>query len=88
MLSTAADATQNQKPQPKNHTDQHQSQNHRIIPGGVVPMGQPTLFDAIKTGFGWGIGGPTIKKEPTEFERCLAEHRDDIAYCAQFAEKK
>jgi hypothetical protein len=73
------------------HADQNKTTNsqveHRIIPGGVVPTGQPTIFDSIKSGFGL-FGGLVVKKELTEFERCLAEHREDIAYCAQFAEKK
>ena len=76
--------TNNKKP-PVEH-------QHRIIPGGVVPIAPATLFDSIKSGFGWSIGrnmfGGQKEKEPTEFERCLAEHREDIAYCAQFAEKK
>jgi hypothetical protein len=29
-----------------------------------------------------------IRTEPTEFERCIAEHKDDIALCAHLAQKK
>jgi hypothetical protein len=71
--------------------------NHRLIPGGVVPV-----FDSVKGGLGslFGETSTIVKKETvkgkekgkerevTEFERCLVEHRDDLAYCAQFAEKK
>jgi len=73
------------------HAEQNKTTNpqveHRIIPGGVVPIALPTLFDSIKSGFRL-FDALVIKKEVTEFERCLAEHREDIAYCAQFAEKK
>lgn len=52
---------------------------------------------AVKEGFGWGIGtsvarslfgGGSAKTEPTEFERCVAEHKDDIGVCAHLAQKK
>jgi hypothetical protein len=57
---------------------------------------------AVKEGFGWGIGTsvarslfggggvpqPPAKSEPTEFERCIAEHKEDIAICAHLAQKK
>lgn len=68
-------------------------EQQRIIPGGVVP----TFFDSVKSGFGWGIGtslARTLFSSPvtttpvkgmTEYEQCIADHRDD---CAQFAEKK
>ena len=60
-----------------------------------------TLGQSIKQGFGFGIGsaiahrifGPSTvavsqKTEPTAYEQCIAEHRDDIALCAHLAEKK
>ena len=61
-----------------------------------------SLFGAVKEGFGWGVGmqaarslfggggtqQPQPRPEPTEFERCIAEHKDDIALCAHLAQKK
>ena len=39
------------------------------------------------------FGAPTVNtvaapREPTAFEQCVAEHRDDIGICAHLAEKK
>lgn len=37
------------------------------------------------------FGAPTVAvaqaREPTAFEQCVAEHRDDIALCTHLAEK-
>jgi hypothetical protein len=55
-----------------------------------------TLLGAVKEGFGWGIGisvarnifGGGTQQSPTEFERCIAEHKDDVSVCAHLAQKK
>jgi hypothetical protein len=69
-------------------------------PAPVVTPSEPSLMSAVKSGFGWGIGTsvarslfggapqPSVKSEPTEFERCIAEHRENIALCAHLAQKK
>lgn len=63
------------------------------------PVTTPTIGQAIKEGFGVGIGvslanrvvsglfgPPTIQvAQPTPFEQCIAEHRDDVAVCAHLA---
>jgi hypothetical protein len=64
-------------------------------------LGQ-SLKDGFGLGFGSAIaqrmvsgifGAPTIqtvpaKAEPTAFEQCVAEHRDDVAICAHLAQNK
>jgi hypothetical protein len=63
-----------------------------------------SLLGSLKEGFGLGVGIEAArslfgsnrsqpqqvihKSEPTEFERCIAEHKDDIALCAHLAQKK
>jgi len=68
-------------------------------PAYTQPAASPTIGQAIKEGFGVGIGvslanrvvsglfgPPTIQvAQPTPFEQCIAEHRDDIAVCAHLA---
>ena len=81
-------------------------------PAYAPPAASPTIGQAIKEGFGVGIGvslanrvmsglfgPPTIQvaqpaqpaqsvihqSQPTPFEQCIAEHRDDVAVCAHLA---
>jgi hypothetical protein len=73
-------------------------------PSVVSVQRDTSLFGAVKEGFGLGVGIEAArslfggnrsqpqqvihKSEPTEFERCIAEHKDDIALCAHLAQKK
>jgi hypothetical protein len=73
-------------------------------PPAVAIQRDTSLFGAVKEGFGLGVGIEAArslfgsnrsqpqqvihKSEPTEFERCIAEHKDDIALCAHLAQKK
>ncbi len=72
-------------------------------PSVISVQRESSLLGAVKEGFGWGIGTSVarslfggsgsqqqqqVKAEPTEFERCIAEHKDDIAVCAHLAQKK
>lgn len=69
----------------------------------IIPAAAPTLGQSLKDGFGLGMGSAiahrmvsgifgspsvTVQREPTAFEQCVAEHRDDVALCAHLAEKK
>ena len=73
------------------------------IPTSVAVHRETSLMGSIKEGFGLGVGmsvarslfggGAPVqhqpqKSEPTEFERCIAEHKDDVAVCAHLAQKK
>lgn len=72
------------------------------VPAAAPTLGQ-SMKDGFGLGIGSAIahrvvsgifGAPTVNtvaappREPTAFEQCVAEHRDDIALCAHLAEKK
>ena len=77
-------------------------------PAPVVIQREVSLMSSVKEGFGVGVGMSVArslfgggvqqqpqKSEPTEFERCIAEHKGDmaeykdkIAACAHLAQKK
>lgn len=68
----------------------------------AAPTIGQSMKDGFGLGFGSAIahrmvsgifGAPTVNTvaapaQPTAFEQCVAEHRDDIALCAHLAEKK
>lgn len=72
------------------------------LPSGTGPTLGQSIKDGFGLGIGSAIGhrivsgifgAPTVNvttapREPTAFEKCISEHRDDVALCAHLAEKK
>lgn len=73
------------------------------LPSGAGPSLGQSIKDGFGLGIGSAIGhrivsgifgAPTVNvaaaapREPTAFEKCVADHRDDIALCAHLAEKQ
>lgn len=68
---------------------------HSTVSTSVIIKHKSSLLGSIKEGFGWGIGTAVARTlfggssaQPTDFEQCIAEHKDDIALCAHLAQKK
>ena len=76
---------------PTRQTPIHQAPIHQTP---TIVQQAPTLGQTIKQGFGFGIGNAIAhrifgsRKEPTPYEQCIAEHRDDAAVCAHLAQTK
>ena len=90
----------NTKPRPS-FLPAPQSKVSSVIPVSAAPTLGHSIKDGFGLGFGSAIahrmvsgifGAPTVTAvlphDPTPFEQCVAENRDDIGVCAHLAEKK